>query len=262
MNRLHAWAIEQPFLRVFTIAVRVLLVLAFDLGAREDHGRAIYDVADLRSGRILLCRFLFTSGVLLIRRSGSMGRRWSVAHSSHGDARRAAVPAHHREHLRDYRCDWTGVRRDARNHRCDADRERLPPLLGLGSVEADSSARNTSQSASRRSDDDCGNDVRGRRRILGRNTAHLARRRQGSFAAPLTLVAVGAYLGWRCSSGLLVCSSAPVTLTQIWTTIANGFERESEATMRSLIGGIFVALVIAGSGPVAQNRCSSSKAGR
>ncbi len=29
MNRLHAWAIEQPFLRVFTIAVRVLLVLAF-----------------------------------------------------------------------------------------------------------------------------------------------------------------------------------------------------------------------------------------
>ncbi len=98
-----------------------------------------------------------------------MGRRWSVAHPSHGDARCPPVPAHHREHLRHHRRDWTGVRRDACSHRCDADRERVPPLLGLGSVEAHSSARNTSQGASRRCHYGSGDDDRGRCRILGCN---------------------------------------------------------------------------------------------
>ena len=165
IGRLHLWAVEQPILRVFTLTVRVLLAIAFvPSGLVKIMGEPFTTLPVSDPVGYFFAGFFSPRGYC-----GSMGSGRPTAHPSHGDARGRLVPAHHREHLRDHGRDWIVLCRYPSGHRGDVGRQHIPPVLGLGSVEAHPSPRSTRQRTTWRSDHGPGNDDRGRHRILGRH---------------------------------------------------------------------------------------------
>jgi hypothetical protein len=170
IDRLHTWATAQPVLRVFTVTVRVLLALAFvPSGLVKIMGEPFTTLPISDPVGYFFCRLFLGSWLLPVCRRGSMGGQRPTPHPSHCDNRRSLVLPHYREHLRDHDRDWTGILRYASGHWRNDDRERIPSVLGLGSLEARPSARNTVKGTSRRPDYDSRTGDRRGCRVPGYN---------------------------------------------------------------------------------------------